>query len=205
MSKQSPAVRFSTIICLCLLVVIPPVDSAERHDDSKNIKALAGRICLYYNMSGKNIARDAKKAIKKYMTKYEGIQHPTGKQMLLFLNKNKHKMTCKRDGLEKNYMMVAFDRSAHNALFDGLLFSDLTPRDRKIKPDVNAVSYTGKNGIPETVLDYMNRIIANKRNSRGFIKEVQNLKDTFVKHLDGKRFDQLPAKEQARFNNVKPK
>jgi hypothetical protein len=72
-------------------------------------------------------------------------------------------------------------------------------------PNVNAVSYTGANGAPESVLDYMNKKIADKSNNKAFIKQVKSLRDTFIEDLGAKRFNQLPAKEQAAFNKARPK
>jgi len=86
------------------------IKQIAKHDNTKKMMLLAREICTIYNLSGMNMARDVKKAIKRHMKTEEGIKNPTGPQMLRFLNKNRHKMTCKSDGVEKNYMKYDFDR-----------------------------------------------------------------------------------------------
>lgn len=173
-----------------------------KYDNSQKMRLLARKICTIYTLSGVNIARDTKNAIKKYMSREEGIKNPTGAQMLRFLNKNRHKMTCKDNGVEKNYMMYAFDRGAHGNLFDGFFIDELIPEDLSVLVDVNAVSCTEVNEKPETVLDYMDKLIANKRNTKGFIEEVKSLKELFVEDLGAKNFRDLPSSEQAKHNRL---
>ena len=193
------------VIVSCLLCALPPMASAARESDTEKLRTLAGQICGYYNSAGEKIAQKSKAAIQRYMARHEGLKNPTGKQMLLFLNKNKHKLTCKRDGVEKNYMMVAFDRGAEQSLFDELMFTELTPEDQSVIPDVNAVSYTGANGTPQTVLDYMDKLISTNAMGSENTKQYKDLRETFVEELGAKKFNELPAKEQAAFNKAKPK
>ncbi len=173
-------------------------------DDTKRIKTLAQGICVMYNLSGSNIAKDVKEMIVKYMAKYEGNKNPTGAQILQFLNTNKHKMTCRRNGVEKNYMKVVFDRRAYRALFSELFFNDLKPKDGSVLPDVNAVSLTGSKGTPETVLDYMDRLISTNKGGRAYTKQVKSLRKTFIKYLGAKKFTELPAAEQAKHQRIMP-
>jgi len=176
------------------------IEKITKHDNSKAIGALSARICAIYSLSGVNIAKDAKKAIKSYMRRHENNSNPTGAQILQFLNKNRHKMTCKdRNGVEKNYMKYAFDRSAQGSLFEALFMDDLIPDDLSVLINVNAVSNTGPGGTPETVLDYMDKIIDGKDSSRAFIGEVKALREILIEDLGAKNFKDLPADEQAKF------
>ena len=203
MFVKNAVVRLFAFVYLSVCIALPQVASAAKGDDTERFRSLANSICGFYLVSGSRIAQRSKGVIQRFIAKYEGIQHPTGKQMLLFLNKYKHKLTCKTDGVEKNYMMVAFDRRAERTLFDELMFTMLTPEDQSVLPDVNAVSYTGANGAPETVLDYMERLIKTNALGRKNTKQIKDLKETFVEELGAKRFDQLSAKEQAMFNKAK--
>jgi len=97
-------------------------------------------------------------------------------------------------------MMYAFDRGAHGSLFDELFIDDLIPEDLSVLVNVNAVSYTGAKGKPETVLDYMDKLIReSNKHSEGFIEEVKSLKELFVEELGAKNFKDLPSDEQAKF------
>ena len=176
------------------------IEKITKHDNSKAIRALSASICNIYSLSGVNIAKDTKIAIKDHMKQHENNSNPTGAQMLQFLNKNRHKMTCSdRNGVQKNYMKYAFDRRAQGDLFEALFMDDLIPDDLSVLIDVNAVSYTGPGGTPETVLDYMDKIIDGKGRSRGFIDEVKALRELLIEDLGAKKFKDLPADEQARF------
>ena len=80
-------------------------------------------------------------------------------------------MTCiDKDGIKKSYMKYAFDRSAHGALFATLFYEDLMEEDSALAIDVNSASYTAAEKA-ETVLDYIDKLIMDKRNhSAAFIK-----------------------------------
>lgn len=173
------------------------IEKITKHDNSKAIRALSASICAIYSLSGVNIAKDTKKAIKKHMKQHENNSNPTGAQMLQFLNRNRHKMTCRdRNGVYKNYMKFAFDRSAHGSLFEALFMDELIPDDLTTLINVNAVSNTGPDGSPETVLDYMDKIIAGNGRSDGFIDEVKALREIFIDDLGAKKYTQLSSLEK---------
>ena len=93
---------------LIQIIVLLMISTGAYSDNSKPIKALAENMCNIFTGSGLKIASDAKIAIQSYMERFENKANPTGTEMLQFLNKNRHEMTCKaRDGVEKNYMKYA--------------------------------------------------------------------------------------------------
>ena len=193
--------HLSIRILLIGLIGLGPVAQVQAEDDNAEwISALASTICAHYSTSGVNIASDTKKSIKRYMAKHEGIKNATGPQMLKFLNKNRHKMTCKdKYDVEKNYMKYAFDRSSQGDLFDLLFVDQLIPEDLSVLINVNAVSFTGPGGTPETVLDYVNNLIKTNKFGTAMTEEIIALKELLVEDLNAKSFKALPAAEQAMF------
>ena len=174
------------------------LNKIARHDDSK-IRSLAQSICTFYGLAGVNFEAMFNTKVKRYMSDFEGINNPTPKQITDFLNRNKDKMTCGSGKNKKNYMMVAFDESSHISLFRKVFQRQYMKKDRSAIIDVNAVSYTGPGGTPETVIDYMDGVLADKSNAEGILKEVTKLRKFFVKKLGAKNFKDLPADEQAKF------
>lgn len=178
-------------------------EEINKYDDSK-LRNLAQSICLYYNIAGAKFGEKFNLVVKNHMSKYEGINNPTPKQITNFLNKNKNKMTCGSGKNKKNYMMVAFDESSHISLFRKVFQREYMKKDRSAKVDVNAVSYTGPGGSPETVIDYMDGLIADNKRSKGILKEVKKLRKFFVKKLGGKKFTEFSASLQEEYLKKAP-
>ena len=129
-----------------------------------------------------------------------GISNPSGAQMLKFLNSHRNIMTCKdKNNVEKSYMKYAFDSHSYSALFEDLFFSDLIPDDESVLINVNAISLTGPDNTPETVLDYILRISSDGSHVKEFNKEVKSLANSFIEDLGAQHFDDLPAAEKASF------
>lgn len=188
-----------TIPLLLMCLAVPMLGKAASVDTDKSLRLLAIRICINYSASGMNVAKDSRRDIVNHIKKHEGISHPSVAQMVTFLNHNKDKMTCGKGKNKKNYMMVAFDRGAYRGLYRDLFVKQLTPKDKSVLIDINAVSYNGPNGAPITVLDYMNGKLADPRNTDGFKKEIERLKRLFSKKFGAKTFAQLPKAEQQRY------
>ena len=135
---------------------------------------------------------DIKKQIHKHMSRYENMTNPTNVQILQFLNRNKHAMTCGKDN--RNYMMVAFDNGhAHKKLFEDVFLDVFYDESEQVFIDINAISNSGPNGQPETVLDYMYRRVGTANNPI-FEKEIEDLIDAFEEEtvLGAKRCPDLP-------------
>lgn len=164
---------------------------------SKKIGTLSRNICGQFTGDGSKVAANVKRLVKKHMAKHEGIKNPTAPQIIKFLNRNKNHMTCGHDN--QNYMMVSFQHGkSYSHLFNTLFFDELVTDDTDQYIDVNAISYSGPKGTPETVLDYMYREIKDKTNSKEYIKEVKDLIYIFENDLGGKRYADLsPAEKEA--------
>jgi hypothetical protein len=161
----------------------------------KELRSLAQGICGYFSMDRSKIAVNVKSIIKKYMKKLDNIDDPTPAQIISFLNKNKNQMLCDRG--KTHYMVASFQSgTAYNMLFNTLFFDELVTDDTEEYIDVNAISYTGKNSSPETVLDYMHREVKENAHMKEYIKEVQSLINTFEIDLGGKRYAELPESEK---------
>lgn len=157
-----------------------------------NIPGLARSICFLYEASGSKMVDEIKSTVIKYMDIIEGIKRPTNAQILQFLNDNKHAMTCGKDN--RNYMMVAFDNGhAHKKLIEDLFLDVFYDESEQVFIDINAISNSGPNGQPETVLDYMYRRVGTAA-SQGFKKEIEDLIDAFEEEtvLGAKRCPDLP-------------
>ena len=194
-------------LLLSLIVIMPaqanPADDAgikavenlAKFVPSKKISSLSRKICGQFTGDGSKVAANVKRLIKKHMAKHEGIKNPTAPQIIKFLNQNKNYMTCGHDN--QNYMMVSFQHgNAYNQLFNTLFFDELVTDDTEKYIDVNAISFTGPGGKPETVLDYMYREIT-KGHSKEYIEEVKSLINTFENDLGGKRYADLSPADKA--------
>ena len=174
---------------------------AETYNPNKTkLRQLAGSICAAYGSSGNKIKSEVKGLVTSYMKRNAHYKTTTNKQIIQFLNQHKDYMVC---GLErKNYMKVAFDQGRHQELFRGLFISSLYDRknDKNTFIDINAVSYTTQ-GKPETVLDYIESVIADSTNSKTMIMHAKSIKRMFSKHFGAKHFTDLPKDVQQRYLN----
>lgn len=186
------------IIFVLVVGLLLPVQVSASDDDSRFL-GLAEAICGYYGSTGANFQTKFNEAMKSHMGKFENTPNPTPKQIVDYLNRNKDKMTCGSGKNEKNYMMVAFDESAHIVLFQKIFRGQYIAQDRSARIDVNVVSYTGENGAPETLVDYLDRMLAENKRSEGILKQVKKLRKYFVIKLDGKKFSELPVETQAKY------
>jgi len=196
----------SLIWTLILVFSLVTIAGAESDDDKH--QSLAQTICTYYGSAGANFQSKFNDAITYHMANFEEpkIANPTPKQIVNFLNRNKHKMTCGSGKNKKNYMMVAFDEDSHVSLFKKVFMRDYMKKDSSARIDVNAVSYTGADNTPETVIDYMDRTIEDLEKNpeisgsdKKYVKEVKGLRRFFVGKFGAKSFKDLPAAEQAKF------
>ena len=173
-----------------------PVQAGEL-DISENITALSNQICSIYRGDGTKVAQKVDNAVKQHMAEYEKIADPTPAQMVAFLNRNKHAMTCGEDN--KNYMMVSFEHGrAYNQLFNYFLFDELLQEEGQQQIDVNAISFTGPptGKEPETVLDFMVKEYHDESNSQFKRNEIKELINTFEEYMNGKRFKNFSLAEQ---------
>lgn len=200
MKKTILIVVFISLIFTCNAQENRKITDEQRKLDSlgisKNIVLLSLEICRHFSVGGTNIAEKTKISIKKHMTKYEKIKSPSLAQIIEFLNANKNYMTCGDDN--KNYMMESFEQgAAYDQLFNTLYLDEFLPEDES-EPniDLNAISYTGKNGTPETVLDYMFRKLNSPITSEGIKREIKDLIDSF-ESLNAKRYSDLSEEEKS--------
>ena len=169
--------------------------------EGSRLRSLAQSICGFYSAAGADFQSSFEKVVTDDMHINDGISNPTPKQKVDFLNRHKQMMTCGSGERKKHYMMEAFNRSAHIALFQDIFRRNYIAKDRSARIDVNVVSYSGLNGQPESLLDYMDRILTDKSNDAYYLKEVAKLKKYFIKKLGAKHFKDLPASEQAKFKH----
>ena len=164
------------------------------------LRALAQGICYTYMQGALGVAKKAKEAILRGMYDIDGKTNPSNAQILTFLNQNKHYMLCTgADGIEKNYMNLAFDRGMQSELFEDLFYDDLMLKETDGTIDVNAISYTGPNGSPETVLDYMGRYAESQKHNTTTFNEVNELKEIFIYEFNAKHYKNLSASEKKSF------
>ena len=162
---------------------------------SENIRNLSNQICGYHASDASKVAENVKWSISKHMKKYENIPDATPTQMVTFLNRNKHHMTCGYDNA--HYMVESFRHGAYDQLFNVFLFDYLLLDDESLYVDVNGISHTGgKTGTePETVLDYMYREWKSPEIDETTRKEIKRLIRMFG-YLGGKRYSELSAQEK---------
>lgn len=152
---------------------------------------LAQNICMMYSVSGESIVSDIKNLIVKHMQGMKKpIKNPSKGQIIEFLNKNRHQMIC-ADG--KNFLKHAFDRGVHNAIFQDLFLGELVTDDEKFI-DFNAVD--NSSGVPKTIVDYTDDIIASGTYPEAFVFEVTALRRMLLEDLGAVRFDDLPFAER---------
>jgi hypothetical protein len=170
---------------------------------SENIRNLSTQICGWYSSDSTKVAENVKRSVFNHMKKYENIPAATPTQMIHFLNRNKHHMTCGDDNA--GYMVESFRHGAYDQLFNVFLFDYLLVDDESLYVDVNAISYTGGpernrvygfKGEPELTLDYMDRETKNPAKSDRTRKEIKRLINMFEDYLGGKRYSELSAQEK---------
>ena len=163
---------------------------------SDNIRNLSTQICGYYTSDASKVAENVKRSVINHMKKYDNIANPTPTQMVRFLNRNKHYMTCGDDNA--GYMVESFRHRAHYQLFNVFMFDHLLLDDESLYIDINAVSFTGGESgkAPELTLDYMYRESTNLENARGMQNEIKDLIEFFEGDLNGKRYHELIEQEK---------
>ncbi len=157
------------------------------------IEKLGWKFCHLYTNS-RDIPGDARKAIKDYMLKNnEG--EPTLENMINFMNRNKDQLRCG----DRNYIKKAVATSSMEAMIYKFLSGELDNDDIYI--DFNAVDII--DGKPETVLDYLDKVIAGEGNhSSVYVVEVKKLRNFLADEDDGysaKKFNELPASVRAKY------
>jgi len=148
---------------------------------SENIEDLSSQICTQFVGDGSKVAKFVKQKISLHMKKYENIFNATPTQMIHFLNRNKHYMTCGFDNI--NYMMESFKHGAYDQLFNVFLFDSLLTDDESLYVDINVISYTKENyntvTPPKTLLDYMYLEWKDPRNDKTTKREIKDLIEFF--------------------------
>lgn len=168
------------------------------------IELLTSRICGYFASESLELVDKTRKAIMKHMREYEGIENPNPKQIIEFLNRNKHFMYCPcldYRGIEgnMNYMMVSFEHgNAYDWLFNKFFVKELVI-DRENFIDINAISYTCPNGTPETVLDYMIRRFKDPATDSDTRLDIERLIRIFTKSLGAKKYNEISEAEKQEF------
>jgi len=191
------------------LVVLLGISGAYAVDNAtKEVKLdprrISESICLFYVL-GYGIVKPTKKTIKNHMRAYTETKSANNEQIAAYLNKHKDDMVCGDDN--KLYTKVAFERGAHLELFEDLIFDQII--SKKVKEptllDMNAVDFSN-NGKPETLLDYIDNIIAVWENDKtdsvysdDGIQDVKDIRDILFIDFKAKTFTQLPADLQAKY------
>ncbi len=150
------------------------------------VKEFAIKLCTSMvgaNAEGKNIV----KTMEGQMLAYIGItRNPLNykDKIITFYNANHHDFICKGKVTDKtreteHLMKRAIALSIHNkVLYDFLLNHPNT--------DVNAVEYL--NGKPETVVDYLDTILADPNVNRKYvISDMKALREMLVDYFNGKK------------------
>ena len=163
------------------------------------LKSLSAKICNGYVLKAGNYPEFFDNLVRKHLREYYDIQQAKAKQIVNFLNANKQELMCDNNGDKLSYMAYAFDRGAEKAIFRKVFRSKYINEDKSARINVNVVSLSGPNGEPETVLDYMNRKLANTKNNPGLVRAIKRLKRSFIKNLKAKTFNELDKDTQLHF------
>ena len=181
-------------------------EELAKYDDKYKIEGLSINICSIIADQGNQIAPKVNIAIEEYLKKHEGIKNPTKAQKIKFLNRNKDIMTC--DGKHEHYMKHALDKGKYREVFTGL-FGDLGVTKDGLHVDVNAVtlhadvrSAVKQDAEPETVLDYVDFIIATNKYGEAYSKELKRFRRSLTKYYGAKKFSELPADVQAHYRKA---
>ena len=124
--------------------VLTHTSTATDKGISENIGDLSSQICRHYVGNASKVAENVKYVIVRHMKKYDNIPDATPTQMIHFLNRNKHHMTCGDDNI--NYMMESFRHGAYDQFFNVFLFDYLLVDDESLYVDVNVISYAEDDG-----------------------------------------------------------
>ena len=167
----------------------------------KGLISLSAKICNGYFFKGENYPKFFDTTVRQHLREYYGIKHAKAKQIVNFLNVNKQELMCHdvKNGVKLSYMAFAFDRGAEKSIFRKVFRSKYINEDKSARINVNVVSLSGPNGEPETVLDYMNRKLANTKNNPGLVRAIKRLKRSFIKNLKAKTFNELDKDTQLHF------
>ena len=140
-----------------------------------------------------------------------GDKNKQNKERLTFLNQNKNNIVCSDQDCEiannpvcKNglqYMKYAQYRKTHKMFFYEFILKGLTPEDRSMWIDINAVTLD-ENGEFESVIDFMMKEskIAEEKGYDAYKEEVDQLITLFRKKpFNGRPFNELPQSEQDKY------
>lgn len=120
------------------------------NEEQYKLQDLATQICGLYKAST-NIPGDTKELVSSYMIEND-MGAPTTANMIKFLNQNKNHLQC----YGRNYIKYSVIKKSYEPMIYKLLTSELVADNNFI--DFNAVDIV--NGKPETLLDYIDSIIA---------------------------------------------
>ena len=164
------------------------------------LKSLTAKICNGYFFKAGNYPEFFDTTVRNHLKEHYGIEHAKAKQIVNFLNANKQALMCLIDEKTRlSYMAYAFDRGTYRSIFRKVFRSKYMREDRTAKIDVNAVSLSGPNGEPETVIDYINRKLARTKNNPGLTRAMKELRGYFKRKLNGKTFKELDKDTQLHF------
>lgn len=202
MPRHHALSRITLSVLLLLSLALPVI--AEPQDESLTPRLLSGELCMFLSGDA-DIPGKAYAAIQRRMESV-GYHNPTNAQMVEFLNTHKDDMTCiDPAGETKNYMFSAIDNRRWHHLFNSLFLRKLKTAEGGPVVDVNVVSYTGPNGAPETLLDYIDRFEIENQHIKNIDKHIGRLRGLLVKKFGAKYFHELPAEVQQRYLDNKPK
>lgn len=156
------------------------------------IEKLAVRLCVNMvnaNATGKDIVKVMEDQILEYMKISRSTPNYKDK-IITFWNDNKNGFVChgkmnSKTRETEHLMKRAIALSIHNKVFYEFL---LDTEDVEINP--NAVEYV--NGQPETVVDYLDKILADPNSSRKYvISDIKRLRKDLVNYYGAKSAREL--------------
>ena len=165
----------------------PTVDA----DRFKMLKYLAMKFCDNMSYDDDVFVERAKKIVRSFMKKFDGVNNASDKQILGFLNENRSHLFCKKPlGGEEHYMVYAVNNNQISKLFT-MFLNKLTPNMDTLAPDVNVIVGTSPDGKPETFLDYIKRKSLEPVYSDSYRETINSKISEFRRRYKAKYFYEL--------------
>lgn len=156
------------------------------------VREFAQRLCSRIetaNVDGENIVKN----IEDQMLAFTGLTRkiPNYRDRLVeFYNKNHHDFICKGKVTGTTRESEHLMKRALALKIQGYIFDDFFFDTEDVDVNVNAIEYV--DGKPETVLDYLDKILLSPNASRRYvISDIKDLKEALIEQYGAKHAKEL--------------
>jgi hypothetical protein len=209
MKPLTKALLYISLAALLSVVTTSSIQAANTIDFVSDPKVREMAISLCIKMARANAeGKDIVKTMEDKMLTHLGLSRATPKyqdKLIAFYNANDNDFICRgridsTTRTSEHIMKRALALSIHNKVFDGFFFNT-----DDIDVDFNAVEWVTKGedmhkvthtkwgtGEPETIVDYLDKILADPKESRKYVvTDIMRLRKDIVKYYGGKTAKEL--------------